>query len=100
MQNLLKEKNNENHYLVQNVSDYLEATYVEDFTFRLNGFKNRTVEQPTYCLKAMTNKTVKPFKENGLIRGKWYNLHLISNTTDVHKILVELNLTMNEQVIQ
>ena len=97
---LLKEKNNENHYLVQNVSDYLEATYVEDFTFRLNGFKNRTVEQPTYCLKAMTNKTVKPFKENGLIRGKWYNLHLISNTTDVHKILVELNLTMNEQVIQ
>lgn len=97
---LLKEGNNENHYLVQNQSNLLEVSHVEDFTFRMNGFRNMTDAQPTYYEKGMNHRLQIPTFDNGLIRGKWYNLHLINNKIDTHKILVQLNLTSHEQVKQ
>lgn len=104
---LLKVRNNENHLTVQNRTDLVEATQVEDFIYRINKFAVESTYQPAICLECMdvTSTSVINEPENinqvypGVMSGRWYKVHLQNDKPD-YKVLLQMNIGNNEQVQQ
>jgi len=94
---LLKDVNNLNHYNVQTRTDIVEATEVEDSSFRLNGF---SVLQTSECFSNLDFMAMKFSDERksptsvttvdqSPMRGKFFVVHLIADSTGRNKIILQ-----------
>lgn len=95
----LKNENNQLHYINQNSSKIAEVDLVEELEYRINYLQNIAVGQPlvkwdgqNYELKNIGTPEIAD------IRGKFFNVHLINDIESSYKILVQLNLGINETV--
>jgi hypothetical protein len=108
----LKNQNIESDNFIQNNLDgNIEVSRVEYNNYRLNGYQNYAKSEQgnlnlplvewnkdRYNLLNINDTYVD--STNGTIRGKWFKLHLISDTTSNTKKLIELALTLNSPVKQ
>lgn len=93
----LKNENNKMHYINQNKSKIAEVDIVEELEYRINYLTNIGVGQPLIRWEGQNyevKNTGTPLTAN--IRGKFFNVHLINDKVMDHKILVQLNLGLNE----
>jgi hypothetical protein len=100
---VVKDLNNENYYGVQNRTDLVEASAVEDFTYRINKFATQSTYQPTTEIGCMeVTSSVVPNVSNPdsePMRGKWVKVHLRSNEND-HKILIQTETLFQDDISQ
>jgi hypothetical protein len=96
----LKDPNNVRHDL----PNIITASYVEDM-FRINGFSNQNITQPFYSLddNGCTYKLPaieKLVKETNEIRGRWFRIHLRRTNNDKYKILMQLQLNIQDEIVR
>lgn len=101
---LLKDINDPKQSLVQyNINSPIEVTNTEYDSFNINGFQNHLInnakiEWVGYKYNTLNTNENIVNSNNGLIRGKWHNIHLISNALPDQKKLVELSLNLKDEV--
>lgn len=103
----VKDKNNAQHVAFQNASDLVECTPVEDFTYRINKFQVDQTKGPFNTFKCMdygpSDYVQQETSGTGLkahMRGKWFRTHLINTKRTDYKILLQLNIAANEEIVQ
>lgn len=103
----LKSRNNENHVNIQNKTDFVEVTQMEDFIYRINKFAVESTYQPTVCLECMdivSTEVINPIPNPnqvypGKMSGRWFKVLLENNKPD-YKVLLQMNIATNEQTSQ
>lgn len=96
----VKDKGNAQHYLVQNRTDLIECTPMEDFTYRLNKFDAARITNSRSCGECMSYTIPTTVGDEVPIRGKWFKVHLINDEVHDHKITLQLTTAQHEQVSQ
>ena len=104
---LLKNINNNNHNSVQSRTNMIECTSHGDFTYNLNKFDAYEVDQPLVCGECMGYDPRNALRGptamsvgNAIMKGKWFRVHLISDDSTNHKILLQLNVAKNAEIAQ
>lgn len=105
---VLKDTNNVNHFTFQNKSDLVEATEVEDSTFRINGFQveqtNQAFSEIDFMDMGFTNERQVASSTTGIdkspMRGKWFMVHLIQDKFTHLKTLLLAGFSNTHQNIR
>lgn len=93
----LKNENNQLHYINQNQTKIAEVDLVEELEYRINYLTNIGVGQPLVRWDGQNYTVSNTGTPNtASIRGKFFNVHLINDIIKDHKVLVQLNLGLNE----
>lgn len=110
IRNLFLKDRNDETYFSQNQSnkDYVEVTQVEDQEFRFNKIDNLQEGQPNIVFEdngyLYDTENIKPelnydsINKDGLMRGKWFKVHLRSTADPEYKKLIQLTLTQEDEV--
>ena len=104
---IVKHLNNEGHYTIQNHSDFVECTALDDSTYRLNKFTAYQLNQPFTCWDKMDYRPTEEIKyptsntiDQAFMRGRWFRVHLINDIETEYKILLQLDLSQHEEINQ
>ena len=101
MTTLLKDKNNPIQSLTQNKETLgvIEVSQVLDNTYRFNKLENNQSDMALPNIQFDTNGVIynpininynKDIKQREDIKGRWFKVHLRTETNNDHKILVQL----------
>ena len=105
---VVKNLNVENHFEFQNKTGIVECTPLEDGVYRLNLMNVYQVKQPFVrfigqdyvASTGFTEHSGVPMETTGIMRGRWFRVHLINDQVFDHKILLQLTIPKYEQIVR